>query len=456
MQNFVHRTALAAGLTVLAACADGPTEPDRLADLARNAGAGKGGGGGAGTTLIASKSATGFHERQTEYDWSIEKRVKAILDAEMLPEPSTTTTSIAPRTIKWIDYVIVATRSASPTVTTTAGVRGEICVLNDGDRPTEGLAIRDVVQRQSGGSFVDVATIQVDVSEKPVLAAHEQHCYPYEVPLAPVPGAYRNTAFVTITNHSGHLGEPFGPALNGGGIKAAFTIPATPREVTLDATAHVWDPAPTNLPGSYQRGGCASLWPLFFCTAFDGLGDWHLTESTTLEYMVDAGNLYACGDDFDLVNTVALTESGTGDFSGVVERRFADATITITTPDCPPATAVVRTAAYWGQGSDWPPHQFWGSPQFQLQNFPYFDTGRTWLEAVRLSSSSTYDQLAREYIAATLNLASGAPMSGTIRDIRSAVGHWFGLWPEQWAQTTDAQLRQWRDALAAYNAGVAP
>ena len=453
MHTRLHHAALAAAITLVAACADGPTQPELAADAARNAKGSKG-GGGAGTTLVASKSAIGYHEVQAEYDWSIRKDVKSIMDEHMHPEPSTTTTRLDPRTIKWLDYVVVVTRS-EPTTTTVAGVRGEICVENAGDRPTEGLAIRDVVQRKAGGSWSDVASKAVGVSAKPVLAAGEQHCYPYDVALPPTPGEYRNTAFVTITNHSGHLGEPFGPAYKGGGVKAGFSIPASPTRVTLDERAHLWDPAAGNVPDSYQRGGCAALWPLFFCTtALDG-SNWHFTGDSTIEYVIDIGNLYACGDTHELTNTVVLTESGRGDFAPGSDRRVASATIDVTTPDCPPATSPVRTAAYWSAGTGWPPHQFWGNPQFAIQTFPFFDTGATWLGMLRIAPRTVYDELAREYIAATLNLASGAPVPASVREARSEVGRYLASWPEERALVSDAQLRQWRDTLAAYNAGGA-
>lgn len=90
-------------------------------------------------------------------------------------------------------------------------------MTNGGSVPTQGLSIVDVVQVRTGsGQFQDHASKPVDVSSKPVLAAGETKCYPYEVTFAPVDGAqYRNTARVTITNHSGHLGEPFGPGAGG-------------------------------------------------------------------------------------------------------------------------------------------------------------------------------------------------------------------------------------------------
>ena len=86
MRSIVHRTAIAAGLAFAAACADAPTAPKLGTDLARNA---RGGRNGPGTTLTASKTASGFNEMRTEYDWTLEKELVSIMDEHMVPEPST-------------------------------------------------------------------------------------------------------------------------------------------------------------------------------------------------------------------------------------------------------------------------------------------------------------------------------------------------------------------------------
>lgn len=96
-----------------------------------------------------------------------------------------------------------------------AGVRGTVCVTNSGDRATDGLLIVDTVQYKpkGGGQFQDFGdSVVVDLGNYSVLGPGEKHCYEYEITFEPIQDAiYRNTARVTITNHSGHLGEPFGP-----------------------------------------------------------------------------------------------------------------------------------------------------------------------------------------------------------------------------------------------------
>lgn len=104
------------------------------------------------------------------------------------------------------------------------GVEGEICVTNTGDRETEDLQIIDTVQYKTsgGGSFQDGPSALVDTGDKPQLGPGDSYCYAYVVDFDPPANAtaYRNIAHVTITNHSGHLGEAFGPS-----PKADFSAP---------------------------------------------------------------------------------------------------------------------------------------------------------------------------------------------------------------------------------------
>ena len=450
MRSIVRHTALVGGLSLFAACADAPTQPDVAVDPARAGG--QDGQRGAGTTLTAYKTATGFNETRTEYDWTLEKRLFEIMDEHMIPEASTTTTVLLPRTIKWFHYELVATRS-EPTVTSSTGVRGEVCVTNGGDRPTEGLTILDVVQRRVGGSYEDYVSSPVDVSANPVLDPGESHCYPYEISLAGSPaGQYRNTARVTITNHSGWLGTPFGPAFNGGGVKADFTLPSTTSNVTVDAEAFVYEPMAANVPGSYEAGACAANWPLFFCTSPDPTdGRYHFTSSGAVETMVDIGNMYACDETFDFTNVALLTESGSGAEGEVRDVRTASAPLTITTPACEARNAKVRPVSFWQKGANWPPHQFWGK-KHRLTEFAFFDTGKTWYEALQMSPRTAYERLAQQYIAATLNIVSGAPAPAAVIQARSDASHYFAAWPSERATVSDAQLDAWTSVLASYNA----
>jgi len=121
------------------------------------------------------------------------------------------------------------------------GVRGEICVSNGGERATEGLTIIDTVQVKAGaGGFEDYYSETVDVSIKPILEPGEGYCYPYEIsfdpPVAEKTG-FRNTAKVTIANHSGWLPggnhcEGPDPCYFGPTPKIGFELPEPPTLAT--------------------------------------------------------------------------------------------------------------------------------------------------------------------------------------------------------------------------------
>ncbi|MFQ3663365.1 MAG: hypothetical protein SNJ69_13335, partial [Chloroflexaceae bacterium] len=96
--------------------------------------------GQAGTTLSAYKTAAGFWGHIV-YDSTLTKSV--------------TPTEIASGGSGTVEYMLTATR-ATVSQTDVYGVRGQICVTNGGDRPTENLTIVDVVQYKTGaGQFQD-------------------------------------------------------------------------------------------------------------------------------------------------------------------------------------------------------------------------------------------------------------------------------------------------------------
>lgn len=107
------------------------------------------------------------------------------------------------------------------------GVRGQICVQNDGKETAQGLEIKDIVQIKNGEeSFEDLQNKLIDVSQHPALAPGESYCYPYDVTFLPREGVtnYHNIAIVTIINYfdwmpgnincPGSMSCPFGPIVN--------------------------------------------------------------------------------------------------------------------------------------------------------------------------------------------------------------------------------------------------
>ncbi len=204
-------------------------------------------GGQAGTTLSASKTATGARIRT--YNWTIEKSVTPDTWNLMRGDSGTSR------------YTITVNKTG---YTDTAYLEGEVSVTNGGAVATEGLQIVDQVTMPPSQTVI--ASVNVDVSAKPVLQPGESYSYPYhvDIPSAYVTGGatYKNTARITITNHSGHLGEPWGPSPS-----ATTTLPASPTLV--NSTINVDD---TNGGSwSFSTSGYVTYDKTFTCDADEGL-----------------------------------------------------------------------------------------------------------------------------------------------------------------------------------------
>lgn len=168
-----------------------------------------GGSGTSGTSLIANVSAACTYTQN--YDWSIDKSVSP--DTWNIFRGDTATSQ----------YTISVTKT---TGTSHFYVSGIVEVYNNGAVPTENLAITIAIISQNGKITYAQYPLTLDPSQ---LQPGQTAYYNYNVPLTGVltPGdSYKVEARITITNHSGSLGTPFGPE-----PKASFTVPATPTQV---------------------------------------------------------------------------------------------------------------------------------------------------------------------------------------------------------------------------------
>jgi hypothetical protein len=155
--------------------------------------------GQAGTTLSAYVTATACWTHT--FSWTIQKSV-APDQWKFYPGESGTST-----------YKITVTKDEGKDA---YFISGTVYVTNGGSVATKNLAITIELLIQDPdqpGGFVSIATASVDVSSNPVLDPGETGEYQYEIAIPPPigTGTYKITAHVTITNHSGHLGEPYGP-----------------------------------------------------------------------------------------------------------------------------------------------------------------------------------------------------------------------------------------------------
>jgi hypothetical protein len=95
---------------------------------------------------------------------------------------------------------------------------GEIAVWNEGAVDTVGLAIEDCIQFKAfdgSGPFADVSALCQDLAVTEIPAGTTMPyatTFKYEIEGAPLLDGYiRNSAYLTILNHSGSLGTPKGP-----------------------------------------------------------------------------------------------------------------------------------------------------------------------------------------------------------------------------------------------------
>lgn len=175
--------------------------------------------GQAGTTL--TETITGTPHWTRTYPWTISKSVTPS-NWNLFTGDSGTS-----------DYTVAVTKGVP---TDKAWIDGTICVTNGGSVDTQGLVINAVLSNANGSIIYNTAS--VDVSSNPVIAAGATTCYDYSVtiPLADITGGatYKVTADTTITNHSGHLGTPFGP-------NEAVTVILQTSPTLINDTIHVTD-----------------------------------------------------------------------------------------------------------------------------------------------------------------------------------------------------------------------
>jgi hypothetical protein len=445
-----HKARFATGLAVfavIAACAESPTDPT-AASLTASPSLSKQ-SSRSGTTLSATKSAVGFREDRLEYDWTVKKSLRAVLAGpHMLPEPLNGQTTVTPGDPRWLEYRIEATRNEGARSSAT-GVRGSVCVTNGGGVATQGLAIVDVVQTSTGSApYQDYTSKPVDVSAKPVLAPGESYCYPYEVAITPLAGAqYRNTARITITNHSGYPGQPFGPGAGAAGVKADFSIPDNITSVTRDASATL---------DEHLSRGCAAVFPSIVCTwenETGPVGPVTVTHSQTFDVMVDLYDVHVCGEDLNFKNVATLTENGPRLSGEAAQVRADSASLLVHTGNCAPKPinpGCTLTQGYW-KNHAWPAVSIfsWDDPKWQ-----FFDTGIAWKDMLGTApKGDAYYILANQFIAATLNQQNGAYTPEQVRQTLADAYRYFAMPPAQRAGISRSTLTQWANLLDQYNNG---
>jgi hypothetical protein len=245
-----------------------------------------------------------------------------------------TWTAVVSQPTDILDFAEGACSTVTADVTTTkicvTQFCGTITVTNGGTVATENLKIDVTLEGNQSGGFVAVApTISVDVSGTPIIAAGGSATYSFCVnyPTMGDHSSYKFNPQITITNHSGHVGVPFGPSPD------SPSIPGCPKlcdEATLTISCPTLTPV---TPGVVVNAGD------FNCQ--------NVPDPITLS---DEGTTHIS---FDICNS-ALTcgESFTAELKATVSCNGDDvsgsASFDITTAECStPPGGCTYTIGYW-------------------------------------------------------------------------------------------------------------
>jgi hypothetical protein len=342
-----------------------------------------------------------------------------------------------------VTYTLSATRSLTST-TDVAGVRGRVCVTNGGGVTTQGLKLVDqVLYKTGGGAFGPLAGASQTITPAVQLAPGASQCYNYEITFTPVPLAqYKNSVDVTITNHSGHLGLPFGPSPD-----ADFILPGSPTITEVDEAASLVD---------------VEICPSgFTCTPSDP-GPWSLTDTDEVTFTKDIDNVSAeCDTHYTLKNTATLTENDTGQSHSDI------AQVDIYTGEC--SGGCTLTIGYWkthagftGRNADrvTPLLPIWlgtvgGSKSIQVTSAPQAVTILSMDQCEGASNGIT--KLDAQLLGAKLNIAEGAASSAVASTITAADTFLATHNCSDWSSLSRADKNTvlgWMSTLDNYNNGL--
>jgi hypothetical protein len=331
--------------------------------------------GQTGTTLSATITAKGFWYR--DYDWTIEKTGS---ETELTLYVGETAT---------VDYTVVVTASMEEF----AGVKGQICVLNGGDRATEGLELNPWVLFKNGpGPFEPLPGATTKITPAEQLGPGEEDCYEFEIEFEPVPGAnYKVDARVTITNHSGWLGVPFGPSPD-----ADFSL--SNQMVVTNECIDLSD----------------SLYGDLGTVCVEDLDE---NMQKTFEYSYEIGPFGVCGTR-DVDNTASFVATDDPTQTG------SDSwTVTVTVP-CVDGCSL--TPGYWKTHSSYGPARYDDAWANIGEDTIFFLSGQSYYQVLWTSPSggNAYYILAHAYIAAKLNVLNGA---GATAEVEAAIAYAEGF-----------------------------
>ncbi|HEX3037436.1 MAG TPA: hypothetical protein VHO94_00395 [Oscillospiraceae bacterium] len=333
----------------------------------------------AGTTLSETITANAFWTNL--YKWTISKSVSPEVLNLFRNDTGT------------VQYSITVTNDSG---TIQTYIEGQVCITNGGSVATEGLASNLILESPVG---TVILTQALDVSPNPILGIGQTFCYPYRINIPSnkfVAGqSFKVTADTTILNHSGHIGEPFGPNESASGNlptaqtninqsinvndtngkSFAFTASSGPQTVTYpkDYSCNSDQGSHTNTATIVQTGQSASAAVVVNCydlivtktvkPSFTRYYSWSITkkavdsngvaitsltlginESYTVQYVIDVYPTYT-DSDFMVTGTITVnnpnpTRSANVLISDLILPDGINSTVTPASVSVPPQSSV--------------------------------------------------------------------------------------------------------------------
>jgi hypothetical protein len=296
-------------------------------------------------------------------------------------------------------------------------------VTNGGDVATEDLYLKAILEAKkditSGGfeAWVPETSSEPDLSAKPVLGPGESYSYYYYIviPLDLYPyfsGGLdlRINTIVSITNHSGQLGEPWDKLHP----KASFSMPTAPTKV--NDTINVTDTNGMN---------------------------WTFSESGFVTYK----KTFLCGEVgiFEYVNTATIDETG----------QWDDAKVTV---NCLQVTGNTFTIGFWknhaGLGNGNQADLITPLLPITLGNY-VVDTAEKAVAILSNMGSNGIDKLMAQMLATKLNIANGAAVTPSVSTALAAADAFLMTYsPSSWSSLSKAQQKSvlgWMTTFDTYN-----
>ncbi len=179
-------------------------------------------GGQAGTTLTASVDTSATWKKA--FKWSLTKTVAPDKWDLFVGDSATSV------------YTVAVVKSGFDQA---AFISGKVCVTNGGAVATQNLAIAlSVTQPPSKEALASGS-----IASPGELDAGETKCFAYTIHVDPAVftgKTFKVTADVTITNHSGHLGEPFGPSPSADSVFPAAPVVLNDSILVEDTNGMSW------------------------------------------------------------------------------------------------------------------------------------------------------------------------------------------------------------------------